>query len=280
MQQCNKDSHQNRDSQDSANHPTEIISLLESVRRGSIKNGTSGNPYVAELTVELGKPTLTNSILRLAPYHKPEIPMILVGLGGAVVFGLSVPAMAVLLSYAVEVFYKPRHELRKGSEFWALMFLVLALCSGLALPAMCYFVDATGHKLVNRLRLQCFEKIVHMEVGWFDKQENTSGTLGARLSNDAVSLKKLLGDALSMILQNVTVGLAGLSIAFVANWTLALIIMVLLPLIAVNGYVQARFILGFSTDAKVRFQLFFLLLNCLGMYGYVKIVNENDCMIL
>ncbi|CAM8937441.1 unnamed protein product [Rhodiola kirilowii] len=262
LQQFNKDFHQNVDSQNSGKHSAERISSPQFENMGSARNGTGGHFSINLSDQALKytnpdarrKPQLSNSILRLAPYQKPEIPMLLLGLASAVAYGLSVPIMAVLLSSAIKVFYEPKLELQRDSEFYALMFLVLAIGTGLTLPAMCYYLETTGHKMVNRIRLQCFEKIIHMEISWFDKQENSSGALGARLSTDAVCLKKMMGDALCIILQNVTTGIAGLMIAFVANWRLALIILLVMPLIGVNGYVQAKFIMGFSADAKKKYE--------------------------
>jgi ATP-binding cassette subfamily B (MDR/TAP) protein 1 len=97
----------------------------------------------------------------------------------------------------------------------------------------------------------CFEKMVHMEVGWFDEPEHSSGAIGARLSADAATVRGLVGDSLSQLVQNIASAVAGLVIAFVACWQLAFVILVLLPLIGLNGFIQMKFLKGFSSDAKV-----------------------------
>lgn len=96
-----------------------------------------------------------------------------------------------------------------------------------------------------------FQKVVHMEVSWFDEAEHSSGAIGARLAADAASIRTIVGDALALVVQNAATAIAGLVIAFLANWELALIILLLVPFVGVNGYTQARFIRGFSADAKV-----------------------------
>ncbi|KAI8018429.1 ABC transporter B family member 11 [Camellia lanceoleosa] len=50
--------------------------------------------------------------------------------------------------------------------------------------------------------------------------------------------------------QNAATAIVGLVIAFQANWLLALIILVMVPLIGLNGYIQAKFLSGFNADAK------------------------------
>ena len=96
-----------------------------------------------------------------------------------------------------------------------------------------------------------FEKVVNMEIEWFDHTENSSGAIGARLSADAAKVRGLVGDALQLVVQNSATLIAGLVIAFVSNWELSLIILALIPLIGLNGWIQMKFIQGFSADAKV-----------------------------
>lgn len=78
-----------------------------------------------------------------------------------------------------------------------------------------------------------------------------SGAVGARLSADASTIRSLVGDVLALIVQNTATVLAGLAIAFAANWILALIILVLLPLIGLQWFFQNKFYKGFSANAKV-----------------------------
>ena len=60
-----------------------------------------------------------------------------------------------------------------------------------------------------------------------------------------------MGDALAQIVQNITTIIAGLVISFTANWILAFIILAVLPLVGLQGFVQVKFLEGFSADAKV-----------------------------
>lgn len=78
-----------------------------------------------------------------------------------------------------------------------------------------------------------------------------SGAIGARLSTDASSVKSLVGDTLALIVENLATVTTGVVIAFVANWKLALMILVMVPLVGLQGYAQMKFLHGFSADAKV-----------------------------
>lgn len=204
--------------------------------------------YLAEPQLKQAKEV---SILRLAYLNKPEIPVIVIGTLFAAANGVILPLLGILISNMIKTFNKPPDELKKDSRYWALIFLSLGLASFLINPARTYFFSIAGCKLIQRIRSTCFEKVVCMEVAWFDEPENSSGSIGARLSADAASIRALVGDALSQLVSSFASALAGLVIAFVASWKMAFIVLVLIPLIGVNGYIQAKFMKGFSADAKV-----------------------------
>ncbi|KAJ6823898.1 ABC transporter B family member 11-like isoform X1 [Iris pallida] len=194
------------------------------------------------------------SIGRIAYLNKPEIPILVLGAVAAILNGLIFPIFGLLLSSVVNSFYKPPAKLKKDARFWSLLFMALGLMSFVAVPARSFFFALAGSKLIRRIRLMTFKKVVHMEVGWFDEQENSSGAIGARLSSDAASIRGVVGDALALLVQNVGTMIAGLVVAFVANWQLAMIILALIPLLGLNGFLQVKFMQGFSADAKMMYE--------------------------
>ncbi|KMT03250.1 hypothetical protein BVRB_8g197930 [Beta vulgaris subsp. vulgaris] len=194
------------------------------------------------------------SIWRLVSLNKPEIPALVLGAVSASANGVIFPIFSILLSSVIKMFYEPRHLLRKDSRFWAIMFLVLGLASLVTNPARAYFFSVAGCKLIQRIRSMCFARVVHMEVSWFDESENSSGAIGARLSTDAAAVRALVGDALGLLVQNIATAIAGLLIAFLANWILAFIVLALIPLIGLNGYIQMKFMKGFSADATKKYE--------------------------
>ena len=131
------------------------------------------------------------------------------------------------------------------------MFVALGVVSFLVIPTRGYLLAVAGCKLIARIRLMCFEKLVHMGIDWFDEPVHSSGSIGARLSVDAATVRALVGDALGQMVHVIGSVAAGLVIAFIASWQLAFIILALIPLIRVNGYIQIKFMKGFSADAKV-----------------------------
>ncbi|XP_011079478.1 ABC transporter B family member 4 [Sesamum indicum] len=193
-------------------------------------------------------------ISRLIALNKPEAPALTAGALSAILNGAIVPFFGILLSLVIKTFYEPPHKLRQDSRFWALMFVVLGVVSLVAYPLRTYFFGIAGCRLIRRIRMMCFEKVVNMEVGWFDEPQNSSGVIGARLSADAATIRALVGDALAQLVQDLAAAVVGLVIAFIACWQLALIVLGMVPLIALNGIVQLKFMTGFSADAKVMYE--------------------------
>ncbi|KAI3846864.1 hypothetical protein MKX03_008457 [Papaver bracteatum] len=194
------------------------------------------------------------SFLRLARLNKPELHILLFGVLFAVVNGIVFPAYAIMFSGMITTFYEPPSKLRKDSRFWALMYVALGIVSLVAAPAKGYFFAVAGCKLIKRIRSMCFEKVVHMDISWFDEPEHSSGAIGARLSADAATVRSLVGDALGLLIENIATLIFGLGVAFLANWKLALIVVVLLPLLGLNAWVQVKVMKGFGGDAKVMYE--------------------------
>ncbi|XP_002519759.2 ABC transporter B family member 9 isoform X1 [Ricinus communis] len=194
------------------------------------------------------------SIRKLAYLNKPELPVLLVGTTAAALHGITLPIFGLLFSTAINVLYKPPNELRKDSRTWALVYVGIGLVDFILLPVQNFFFGIAGGKLIERIRCMTFEKVVHQEISWFDDPVNSSGAVGARLSVDATTVRTLVGDTLALLVQNIATVAAGLVIAFRANWILAFIILAVSPLMIFQGYIQVKFLKGFSGDAKLMYE--------------------------
>ncbi|TYG89900.1 hypothetical protein ES288_A12G138600v1 [Gossypium darwinii] len=276
LQEVNKESEQVTDVSEVNPESFRQSSLRRSMKRSISRGSSIGSSSRHSLSIAFGVPTGIEvnepavvetedsteqsskypevPIRRLAYLNKPEIPVLLLGTIAATINGCILPIYGLLISRVIETFYKPPHELRQDTRFWALIYVALGSAALLACPSRTYFFSVAGCKLIQRIRLMCFSKVVHMEVGWFDEPDNSSGSIGARLSADAATIRALVGDALAQMVSNLASAVAGLVIAFVASWQLAFIIIGLIPLLGVNGYVQIRAMKGFSADAKMMYE--------------------------
>ncbi|KAL4323592.1 hypothetical protein GQ457_11G002000 [Hibiscus cannabinus] len=277
LQEVNKESEHVTEVSAGTSESFKHSSLKRSLQRSISRGSSMGNSKRHSFNASFGLPTMMNvtdpaiedtenpadvpskqapkvSLRRLAYLNKPEVPVLILGTIAAAANGVIFPIFGILLSSVIEAFFKPIHEMKDDARFWALIFVALGVASVVVGPAQNYFFSIAGCKLVQRIRSMCFEKVVHMEVGWFDEPENSSGAIGARLSADAATIRALVGDTLAQLVQNSSSAIAGLVIAFAACWQLAFIVLVLLPLVGLNGYIQIKFMKGFSADAKMMYE--------------------------
>nr|QVT92337.1 ABC transporter [Salvia miltiorrhiza] len=205
----------------------------------------------ASFSTEASKDLPEVSTYRLACLNKPEAPVLIAGAIVAIISGAILPVLGFLTANMIKTFFELPDKLKKDSKFWALMYFILGIVSLIAYSSRSYLFGVAGNKLIKRIRLMCFEKLVSMEIGWFDMTENSSGVISSRLSTDAAMIRSLVGDALAKILQEATALLVGLAIAFEACWQLALIVSAMMPLLGLNNYVQMKSAKRFYSKAKM-----------------------------
>ncbi|KAL0805902.1 hypothetical protein Bca101_098393 [Brassica carinata] len=194
------------------------------------------------------------SITRIAALNKPEALILTLGTIVCALDGAIFPIFGLFFAKVIMAFFQPPHELRSDSRYWSIIFVLLGVLSLVVYPTHMSLFAVAGGRLIRRIRSMCFEKVVHMEVGWFDEPENSSGAIGARLSADAALIRTLVGDSLALTVKNVATAVVGIIIAFVISWELAVIILVTIPLTGINHYVQIKFMKGFSADAKTKYE--------------------------
>uniref|UniRef100_A0A0E0JJS3 MDR-like ABC transporter n=1 Tax=Oryza punctata TaxID=4537 RepID=A0A0E0JJS3_ORYPU len=250
---------------------SQSTSFRRSITKGSSFGHSGRHPIPApldfpdpmELKDDLGMEETTDkvpsgqkkaSISRLFYLNKPEAFVLVLGSVTAAMHGLMFPIFGILISSAIKMFYEPPSELLKDSRFWASMFVVVGASAFVLIPTEYFLFGLAGGKLVERIRSLTFRSVMHQEINWFDKPEHSSGSIGARLSVDALNVKRLVGDNLALNVQTVSTVISGFTIAMVANWKLALIITVVVPLVGFQAYAQMKFLKGFNKNAKLKYE--------------------------
>ncbi|KAL6637974.1 hypothetical protein ACP70R_025546 [Stipagrostis hirtigluma subsp. patula] len=221
---------------------------------GSRKNSDTLSSNEHEMKGDDDKRSGKKVFRRLIYLHKPETPVLLLGCLAAAANGAILPVFGLLISSAIKTFYEPPHKLRKDSVFWAEMYVILGVLSLLIMPVQYSMFNIAGGKLIERIRALSFTRVVYQEIGWFDDPLNSSGAIGSRLSADAASVRSIAGDVLSLIVQNISTAIVGIIIAMIANWKLACIVLCFVPCVFAQSYAQAKFMRGFSANAKEMYE--------------------------
>ncbi|KAA8515033.1 hypothetical protein F0562_018180 [Nyssa sinensis] len=189
------------------------------------------------------------SFSRLLPLNSPEWKQGLIGSLSAIAFGAVQPIYALTIGGMISAFFSPSHEeMRAQIQTYSLVFSSLALISIIVNLSQHYNFGYMGGQLTKRIRLKMLEKILTFEAAWFDEEQNSSGALCSRLSNEASMVKSLLADRVSLILQTISAATIAMIIGLVVAWKLALVMIAVQPLTILCFYTRKVLLSTISTN--------------------------------
>lgn len=81
----------------------------------------------------------------------------------------------------------------------------------------------SGSLLSKRVRVKAFETLLRQEVGFFDRPENSSGALSARLAANSMAVQQMIGTRLGIVFETVAMFSFGVVVGFLFNWKLGLV---------------------------------------------------------
>lgn len=147
-----------------------------------------------------------------------------------------------------------RHNNKTQQHFpRCLIFMGIAVGSFFAGLGQMWSLGVIGADLAKNARAAAFRQILRMEMGFFDKEENSSGRLTMKLEEDAVYIRGAVSDQISVVAQNLTVLAAGLIIAFCYSWKLSLVIIATLPALIGAASMQMIMLTGFGGETEKLF---------------------------
>eukprot|EP00742_Colponemidia_sp_Colp-10_P003632 GILJ01003866.1.p1 GENE.GILJ01003866.1~~GILJ01003866.1.p1 ORF type:complete len:1310 (-),score=238.99 GILJ01003866.1:288-4217(-) len=193
-------------------------------------------------------------LARVLSYVKGDGGWLLVAVIAAVVNGAIFPMYSIVLSEMLSVFYLPEDRIRPEANFMALMFLVLAAGAGLANYFQISTFTLIGERITRRLREQSFKSMVRQDIGWFDDEANATGALTTKLSTETSLVQGITGTTFGTSVQALGGMGLGLGIAFWYSWSLSLVCLACVPIIAISGAVQMAFIKGFAEQGDKQYE--------------------------
>ncbi|PLB53865.1 P-loop containing nucleoside triphosphate hydrolase protein [Aspergillus steynii IBT 23096] len=193
----------------------------------------------------------------ISSFNRPEWPILILGLCISILAGGIQPSQAVLFAKAVSTLSLPPFEygkLRHDANFWSLMFLMMGV-----ITFFLYSIQGTSfaygsEKMIYRARSQAFRVMLHQDVSFFDREENTTGALTTTLSAETKQLAGISGVTLGTILI-VSVNLvASLTVAVIMGWKLGLVCISAVPVLLGCGFIRVWMLDRFQRRAKSAYQ--------------------------
>ncbi|KAA3455984.1 ABC transporter B family member 15-like [Gossypium australe] len=223
---------------------------LSLASRTSSANSVAANhsSLCEEMNVE-DKKLPAPSFKRLLAMNLPEWKEATLGCLGAVLYGAVQPLSAFIMGLMISMFFISDHgEIKEKAKVYALSFLGIGLFSLIINVIQHYNFAYMGEHLTKRIREGMLSKILTFEVGWFDQDENSSGTVCSRLAKDASVVRSLVGDRMSLLMQTISGVTLACVMGLFLSWRLSLVMIVLQPLIIFSLY--SRMVLLKSMSKK------------------------------
>ncbi|CAF3588026.1 unnamed protein product [Rotaria sp. Silwood1] len=81
----------------------------------------------------------------------------------------------------------------------------------------------SGSKLTQRICSKFFACLLHQEIAYFDRPENSSGAISVRLSSDASAIRDMIGARLGFICEAIALWVFGTLLGCFVSWQLTMI---------------------------------------------------------
>ncbi|PON64635.1 ABC transporter [Parasponia andersonii] len=188
---------------------------------------------------------------RFLDLNKPKWKQVTLGCLSSILSGALMPLNSVAMGLMISVYFSTnRHEIKERVRNQALWLFGLSVCSILFNVCQHYSFADVGENLTKRIRGRMLSKILTFEVGWFDKDENSSSVICSRITKDANMVSSLMGDKISFLVQAFSTITISWTIGLVVAWRLAIVLIVVQPFIIASIYAKHFLLKNMSKGAN------------------------------
>ncbi|KAK9468095.1 P-loop containing nucleoside triphosphate hydrolase protein [Lipomyces arxii] len=176
----------------------------------------------------------TSEIVRfILKLSRPEVGLNVIGMLLSVNNGAVFILVGILYGGAVQAFTLiPDYDAVFASiDLNAGLFFMLSIIFSASITISQYIFSYTSQKLVRRIRLMLFRQILRQDIAFFDKDENTTGSLTTKLSSEAQAIEGLTGASFGQIMNCTMTMLAGIVVGLAVTWKLGFVCMATMPLL-------------------------------------------------
>ncbi|KAL5991245.1 hypothetical protein ACLOJK_012152 [Asimina triloba] len=188
---------------------------------------------------------------RLLRMNASEWRSTLLGCFGAISFGAAQPIHFYCMGSMLSVYFiSDPQRLKDEARFYCYMFFGVGMFCVLANVIQHYNFAIMGERLTKRVREKMLEKLLTFEVGWFDRDENNSAAICARLASEANMVRSLVGERMSLLLQVTATASFSFALGIAVSWRLGSVIIAMQPLII--GCFYSRSVLMQKMSARAQ----------------------------
>lgn len=93
-----------------------------------------------------------------------------------------------------------------------------------------------GERLTKRVREKMLGKLLTFEIGWFDENDNTSAAICARLATEAYTVRSLIAERMSPLVQVSFSASLAFALGLLASWRVSIVMIAMQPLLIASFY--------------------------------------------
>ncbi|KAK7970007.1 hypothetical protein PG988_009080 [Apiospora saccharicola] len=213
------------------------------------KSAASIGPDIVEHAPGYKPKGFIGSFGRLLYEQRSRIPLYALAIVFSMCTAVASPLQAWLFAQIINVFQYAfdMDKFLSESRFWSLMWTVLAIGVGFFNFLLFFITTWLAAHISSTYRKQYFENLLYQKIAFFDGEDNSTGTLTARVGGDPKQLEEMLGVNMAMVFNSVFMVIGCLAISYAFSWKLALVSMfVTMPLGMAAGYFRLRYELEFE----------------------------------
>ncbi|KAK9467015.1 P-loop containing nucleoside triphosphate hydrolase protein [Lipomyces arxii] len=199
------------------------------------------------------KYTVRELINFIALISAPENKYTYLGVMCSVIQGLSYPALGEFYAHAVEglqyAFTDP-DRMYSQVYMYAGLFIMLAFLLLVVVSSAISLYSFVAQRLVRRIRFEMFRNFLRQDVAFYDRDENTTGTLTMSLAREAQSIDGLSGATFGQIMNSIVNLIGSAILAIAVAWDLGLVCVALVPFMVVSGFFRFWVLSKFEETVK------------------------------
>ncbi|KAF4333704.1 ATP-binding protein cassette subfamily B (MDR TAP) member 1 [Fusarium beomiforme] len=194
----------------------------------------------------------------IAGFNTPEWKLMVVGLFFSAICGGGNPTQAVFFAKQIVTLSQPvteenRHQIKKDSDFWSAMYLMLAFVQLFAFIIQGVLFARCSERLVHRVRDRAFRTMLRQDVAFFDRDENTAGALTSFLSTETTHVAGLSGVTLGTLLMVGTTLISAIVVSLAIGWKLSLVCIATIPVLLGCGFFRFWMLAHFQRRSKAAY---------------------------
>ncbi|KAE8392533.1 P-loop containing nucleoside triphosphate hydrolase protein [Aspergillus alliaceus] len=188
-------------------------------------------------------------------FIRPNLLLIVLGLGMSVIIGASYSSNAILFGNTVGGLSpcKGIPHIRHSGSFFGLMFFIVGLVEFFAnVIGGCAYGWAADQTLY-RIRVSSLRSLLSQTITWHGTGGRSPGILISYITGDASAISGLTGTTIGLLLATAVNLFAGVIISFIVAWKISIVLVPTIPVLLAAGVMKLRVQSKFAERHKKAF---------------------------